>query len=218
MSTTLEAFGSVANKWDKQDSMALEKCRELCEKLNVVLTNWLILVNATTQRLYLLELMKNRKPDEEKKDESKPTLPETDFRLSFSYPVSTAAKGVGQIEGSGQTPLGLHCIQTKIGDEAPPFAIFKSRELTGEIAAPQRGGKDIVGRILWLQGLQAGENQGKNSEEKIVDTYFRYIYIHGTNDLEIGTAVSAGCIRMFPNDVIALFDKVPERTLVYIYV
>jgi lipoprotein-anchoring transpeptidase ErfK/SrfK len=46
------------------------------------------------------------------------------------------------------------------------------------------------------------------------DTYFR---IHGTNDMEsIGNSGSAGCIRMFNQDIIHLFDLVPIGTPVHV--
>lgn len=46
------------------------------------------------------------------------------------------------------------------------------------------------------------------------DTYFR---IHGTNDLEsIGNSGSAGCIRMFNQDIIALYEMVPIGTRVHV--
>ena len=46
------------------------------------------------------------------------------------------------------------------------------------------------------------------------DTHYR---IHGTNDLaSIGNSGSAGCIRMFNQDVIDLFDKVPLGTKVVV--
>ena len=46
------------------------------------------------------------------------------------------------------------------------------------------------------------------------DTYYR---IHGTNDLEsIGNSGSAGCIRLFNQDIIALFDMVPNGTPVHV--
>ena len=46
------------------------------------------------------------------------------------------------------------------------------------------------------------------------DTHFR---IHGTNDLEsIGNSGSAGCIRMFNQDIIALYDLVPLGTPVHV--
>jgi lipoprotein-anchoring transpeptidase ErfK/SrfK len=46
------------------------------------------------------------------------------------------------------------------------------------------------------------------------DTYYR---IHGTNDLEsIGNSGSAGCIRLFNQDIIALYDMVPIGTPVHV--
>jgi lipoprotein-anchoring transpeptidase ErfK/SrfK len=42
------------------------------------------------------------------------------------------------------------------------------------------------------------------------DTYFR---IHGTIEPEtIGTAVSSGCIRLFNQDILDLFERVPVGT------
>jgi lipoprotein-anchoring transpeptidase ErfK/SrfK len=46
------------------------------------------------------------------------------------------------------------------------------------------------------------------------DTFFR---IHGTNDLtSIGNSGSAGCIRMFNQDIIDLYDRVPLGTRVHV--
>lgn len=46
------------------------------------------------------------------------------------------------------------------------------------------------------------------------DTHYR---IHGTNDLEsIGNSGSAGCIRMFNHDIIALYEMVPIGTRVHV--
>lgn len=46
------------------------------------------------------------------------------------------------------------------------------------------------------------------------DTFFR---IHGTNDLEsIGNSGSAGCIRMFNQDIIHLYDLTPIGTRVHV--
>jgi lipoprotein-anchoring transpeptidase ErfK/SrfK len=61
-----------------------------------------------------------------------------------------------------------------------------------------------MARILWLQGLEPGVNQGDD-----VDSYRRYIYIHGTSEEDsIGTPASHGCIRMRNRDVIELYDLV----------
>jgi lipoprotein-anchoring transpeptidase ErfK/SrfK len=46
------------------------------------------------------------------------------------------------------------------------------------------------------------------------DTYFR---IHGTNDMQsIGNSSSAGCIRMFNQDIIALYDMIELGTPVHV--
>jgi lipoprotein-anchoring transpeptidase ErfK/SrfK len=62
----------------------------------------------------------------------------------------------------------------------------------------------VLSRVLRLKGLQKGYNLGGK-----VDSWSRYIYIHGTNDVEgLGKPTSHGCIRLSPTDVIELFDSV----------
>ena len=184
------------SNWNKLDAEKFAEISQICDKFKLPLTDRQILVNVDTQRLYLINSQK----------------------LAHSYLISTALNGVGQEEGTGQTPLGLHFIESKIGDGAQPLEIFKARISTGEIAKPKGDEKCIVGRILWLQGAQPGFNQGKDSAGRVVDTHDRYIYIHGTPDfVNLGKAVSAGCIRMHPTDVIDLFQSVSEKTPVYIY-
>ena len=61
-------------------------------------------------------------------------------------------------------------------------------------------------------GLEIGKNKGSG-----VDSYDRYIYIHGTHEEGlIGQKASHGCIRMFNQDVIYLYEKVKEGTKVFI--
>ena len=137
--------------------------------------------------------------------------------LLCQYPVSTARNGAGEVEGSFCTPRGAHRIAQKIGADAPLFAVFKARVPTGEIwtAALETSepGRDwILSRILWLEGLEPGKNQGGN-----VDSHDRYIYIHGTNEEDkIGTPASHGCIRMRNADVVTLFNQVAIDTRVHI--
>jgi hypothetical protein len=116
------------------------------------------------------------------------------------YPVSTSKFGLGDWRGSRFTPLGKLQIAEKIGDNAPPGAVFKDRRRTGEIVAPDSPGRDpIVTRILWLRGLEA---QNANA-------FGRDIYIHGTPEERlIGTPASYGCIRMRSNDIIQLYNIV----------
>ena len=144
------------------------------------------------------------------------TSDEGDILLN-QFPISTARNGAGEAEGSFCTPRGAHRIAQKIGSDAPMFAVFKAREATGEIWTPQldaeEPGRDwILSRILWLDGLEPGKNQGGE-----VDSHARYIYIHGTNEEDkIGTPVSHGCIRMRNADVVTLFDHVSVDTRVNI--
>ncbi|WP_372965657.1 L,D-transpeptidase family protein [Marinobacter sp.] len=127
-----------------------------------------------------------------------------------SYPVSTALNGAGEQDGSGCTPRGEHFIRARIGDGQPLNMVFRGRRPTGEIYTDELAqaypGRDwILSRILWLCGREWGRNRGPG-----VDTFRRFIYIHGTPDTEpMGIPMSHGCIRMRNNDVAELFDRVP---------
>ena len=139
--------------------------------------------------------------------------------LIQSFPVSTSKYGEGQTENSFKTPLGLHEIKEKIGHKAPINTIFTARVNTNKRADVQIKQNDteddfVTSRIMWLDGLEDGINRGLG-----VDSYNRYIYIHGTHEEGlIGQKASHGCIRMFNNDVIELFDIVSEGTKVHIRV
>ena len=134
-----------------------------------------------------------------------------------SFPISTSKFGEGSIENSFKTPLGNHKIKDMIGDNADINTIFVSRINTkrkASIISEDIDSDDdhVTSRILWLDGQEEGLNKGKG-----VDSYNRYIYIHGTHEEGlIGQKASHGCIRMFNNDVIYLYDIVKEGTNVYI--
>jgi lipoprotein-anchoring transpeptidase ErfK/SrfK len=133
------------------------------------------------------------------------------------YPVSTAKNGPGETMDSECTPRGEHIVAEKIGEECEPDTIFVARKPTGEIYKPQLREQAperdwIVTRILWLSGKEPGRNQGGK-----VDSYHRYIYIHGSpEDVEIGKPGSRGCIRMRNTDVIELFRQISIGTTVLI--
>lgn len=127
--------------------------------------------------------------------------------ISLSYPVSTSKFGLGFEEGSFRTPTGRFRIAEKIGHGAPSGMIFRSRLPVGTISG--QGGEDdlVLTRILWLDGL---DPENANTRE-------RYIYVHGTNQEHlIGTPASHGCIRLCNQDMIDLFNRVPEGTPVEI--
>lgn len=125
------------------------------------------------------------------------------------WPVSTAANGPGEQEGSGCTPRGAHRVRARIGAGLPSGAVLVGRRFTGEIWSPALAAafpkRDwILSRILWLCGNEPGRNRlGR------VDSMRRFIYIHGTpDDQPMGVPRSHGCVRMRNADVIELFDLV----------
>jgi lipoprotein-anchoring transpeptidase ErfK/SrfK len=120
--------------------------------------------------------------------------------LLVTYPVSTSKFGLGDRPGSRFTPLGQLQVAEKIGDNAPPGAVFKDRRRTGEIVLADSPGRDpIVTRILWLRGR---ESQNANA-------FARDIYIHGTPEERlIGRPASYGCVRMRSIDVVQLYNIV----------
>jgi len=128
-----------------------------------------------------------------------------------TYVVSTARAGRGCVQDSLQTPVGLHQVAEKIGDGAQAGMVFKARQPTGRLAAEWPTPEDnlITSRILWLEGLEAGLNQGIDAEGRVVDTRRRFVYIHGTNQAgTLGSPNSHGCVLLSDADVIRLYGKV----------
>lgn len=124
--------------------------------------------------------------------------------------VSTGGNGIGEINGSGCTPRGRHVVRAKIGAGAPEGTLFVARRPTGDVWTPELHarfpGRDwILTRILWLSGVERGRNR-----LGCVDTFRRYIYLHGTPPTtRLGIPGSKGCIRMANGDVTALFEQLP---------
>ena len=161
-----------------------------------VFADYSINVSISEQRLYLLR----------------------DGSTIRSYPISSSAYGEGQIENSLKTPLGKHEVQTKIGTNVAKYHFFVSREHISQeinIIHESIDSPDdfITTRIMWLTGLTEGFNRGGN-----VDSFDRYIYIHGTHEEGlIGKKASHGCIRMLNHDVLELYKIIPAKTAVNIY-
>ena len=128
------------------------------------------------------------------------------------YSCSTSCFGIGQVKNSNCTPLGLHRIAEKIGAGEPAGTVFKARKVVGHVSTLGVEDSKITTRILWLEGMEPGFNQGGE-----VDSHDRYIYIHGTGDqASIGQPASHGCIHLADVDLIPLFDLLPGGTLVWI--
>lgn len=134
------------------------------------------------------------------------------YRRVRRFTISTSRFGIGQVRDTNRTPLGLHRIARKIGAGDPVGTVYKGRRPVGRI---QEGMPDggICHRILWLDGLQPGFNKGGD-----VDTFSRYIYIHGyAHEETLGAPASKGCIHVGVADLIPLFDRTPTGTLVWIH-
>ena len=138
-------------------------------------------------------------------------------KIINTYIISSSKYGRGNKEGSNKTPLGIHKIEEKHGKYTPENGRMIGRVYYGDIAKIHYDKTisktdDITSRILWLKGMEEGKNKGKG-----IDSYMRYIYIHGTSEEGlIGEPASHGCIRMKNKDVIDLFKEVSIGTFVLI--
>ena len=134
-----------------------------------------------------------------------------------TYVISSSSYGVGNKAGSNKTPIGLHKVKQKFGEETPINGKMIGRVFYGDIATiytdnTKSKTDDVCSRILWLVGLEEGLNKGEG-----IDSYNRYIYIHGTSEEgRLGKPASHGCIRMKNKEVIELYEKIKIGTLVLI--
>jgi len=137
----------------------------------------------------------------------------TDRRgVRAEHRISTSRFGTGSREGSHKTPLGLHRVADRIGESEPAGRVFVARQPIRRVV-PERDWRRpqssdmILTRILRLKGLTPGLNRGDG-----IDSYDRFIYIHGTNQEQmLGRPASHGCIRMGNRAVIALYRMLHGR-------
>ncbi|MEE1265570.1 MAG: L,D-transpeptidase [Akkermansia sp.] len=116
------------------------------------------------------------------------------------YSISSSKFGIGNKNGSHQTPLGLHAISQKNGEGQPTGMVFKGCKPTGEVVDVDAAGRDpVVTRVIQLAGMEQNNHS----------THRRRIYIHGTpEERYIGRPASYGCIRMKSDDIVDLFGRV----------
>ena len=170
-----------------------DKILKACLGLNIIPTHYLIYVSIGEQKLFLF----------------------SGGALKKIYPVSTSRKPPSCLKNSLGTPTGLHIIDGKIGGGEPLDTVFRGRKPDGLLSEqpPEEQNKNLItARIMRLRGLEEGVNSGGE-----VDTYERYVYIHGTNQEDkIGTPNSHGCVLLKNKDVSELFDVVTDKTIVLI--
>lgn len=174
------------------NQLIIKSKKILQEKLQNDGSKKYLVIQASKQKIYLVEKGK----------------------ICFESFVSTSKYGLGNEDGSFKTPLGIHAISEKIGETLPKYTVFKARKPTNLKCDLTKNFDDdlIISRIIRLIGLEKNINLGGN-----VDTHSRHVYIHGTpHEVDIGTPVSHGCIRMKNDEIINLFQKVDTGTLVII--
>ena len=138
-------------------------------------------------------------------------------KIIKTYVISSSSYGVGNKAGSNKTPIGLHKVKQKFGEKTPINGKMIGRVFYGNIATiytdnTKSKTDDVCSRILWLVGLEEGLNKGEG-----IDSYKRYIYIHGTSEEgRLGKPASHGCIRMKNKEIIELYEKIKIGTLVLI--
>ena len=174
--------------------MQIQKIIQKSEGLSIPCTRELIYVSIAKQELYLYR----------------------ENKLHKTFTVSTSSKPPSEVEDSFGTPRGLHRVEMKIGENEKAGTVFIGRVSTEkyfwEYPEEIQEKNLITSRILWLKGLETGKNCGDG-----IDSFARYIYIHGTNHEEkLGSPATAGCVVLSNEDVIRLYDQVPGGTLVYI--
>ncbi|MGB3535452.1 MAG: L,D-transpeptidase [Microcoleaceae cyanobacterium] len=107
-------------------------------------------------------------------------------QLIVSYPVAIGRSG-------WETPTGEYQVIQKISHP------IWQHPFTGEVVPP--GPENPLG-VRWIGFWTDGTN---------------YIGFHGTpNEETVGQAISHGCVRMFSQDVLALFEKVQLGTPVIV--
>jgi L,D-transpeptidase ErfK/SrfK len=118
-------------------------------------------------------------------------------RVVVTYPVS-----IGKMDW--KTPLGETRIIQKVKDPNwyPPMSVRKEHLANGDPlpAVVPPGPQNPLGEFKMRLAVSPGD----------------YL-IHGTNNpLAVGMPVTHGCIRMYPEDIAALFPTVPLGTKVYL--
>lgn len=121
---------------------------------------------------------------------------------NFSYHISTAKNGFGEVLNSYKTPRGWHYIRAIIGTNNPINTHYTGRKITEK--------SHISGRILWLCGLEPHNHHPKKHSMK------RYIYIHGVPKPFLKTPSSKGCINMRNCDIFHLTKILTKYCKVYI--
>lgn len=130
-----------------------------------------------------------------------------DTRAHFLYLVQGGGKAIRYGVGLGKAGFAWHgrgviARKAKWPRWTPPEDMVERQPDLRKFAAAEGGAEPGLNNPLGARALYIYQN-GK-------DTLYR---VHGTPDWQsVGKATSSGCVRMFNQDVIDLFDRVPTGT------
>ncbi len=126
-----------------------------------------------------------------------------------SYDVKFSTAGFSCIQDTKMSPYGLHKAVELVGHNADPLQSFSSRNPTkiyqeGDLAPI------ITTRIIRIRGCENGVNSGYDVHGRCVDTFDRFVYIHGVPESLFNEPnyTSAGCFILKPLDMIDVFNAI----------
>jgi L,D-transpeptidase YbiS len=133
------------------------------------------------------------------------------YALRKTFRCSTSKYGVGEKAGSNMTPRGLHRVAKKIGGGWPIGAVFKGRQVIGytwqgQPEAPHRPPHPLAGRV------------GAGVQPRRKCRFLSALHLHSWHRQRnsLGRPDSHGCIHLSADDLLPLYDMLPEGTLVWI--
>lgn len=126
-------------------------------------------------------------------------------------PIKYARNGFSCLEDSLKTPWGRHEIVDFIGQDLHQDTVYSARKPIG-LWDPNCSHEAITGRIIRLKGLEKGLNLGFDHLGRCVDTYERFVYIHGVPESlfmreDYG---SKGCLILSNHNMVVLFDELMQ--------
>ena len=93
-------------KKDTLEDRLSEAFEEVNTQFELEMGEDVLIIDGETQKMYLVDEIE-------------------DFRINNTYDISTGKPGFGNKSGSNKTPLGIHKIKEKYGDNALKGSIFK---------------------------------------------------------------------------------------------
>ena len=132
--------------------------------------------------------------------------------VAFGFTVDEAAGAATDLVASNARLSWVETMGGLYASNGTDIGRVSGETWTAELHDAFPGRDWILSRILWLSGCEPGRNRLGQ-----VDTFRRYIYLHGTPDNQpMGVPLSHGCVRLRNADLLSLFPRVPSHCAVMI--